>query len=49
MTMTTTTDRPQPRPLDPRPQPGTPGLTGPVIPVPAVTHPAGDLVHPWID
>ncbi len=48
---TTTTDRPQPRPLDPGTDPDIPGtrLTGPLIPVPAATHPAGDLVHPWAD
>lgn len=49
---TTTTERPQPRPQDPRTRTtpwDEPGLTGPVIPVPPTTHPAGDLVHPWVD
>lgn len=48
---TTTTDRPQPLPTAPRPPASGwgAGLTGPLIPVPAATHPGGDLVHPWAD
>lgn len=50
---TTTADRPQPRPQDPRTHGGpsrhASGLTGPLIPVPPATHPGGDLVHPFAD
>ncbi|WP_155376459.1 hypothetical protein [Cellulomonas sp. JZ18] len=50
---TTTADRPQPSPPGAGTRPDAPWdgprLTGPPIPVPPATHPAGDLVHPWAD
>lgn len=61
MTTTTAPQRPGTRTLDTLPAPATDrrpapraahelsGATHVLIPVPAPTHPAGELVHPWVD